>query len=66
MESILDFVMESTLKFVALEKILKKSWSTEICVRPTSKFSVDHAPLSIVRHVGLNVDLSSMNFLLGL
>ena len=27
---------------------------------------VDHAPLSIVRHVGLHVDFSSMNFLLGL
>ena len=27
---------------------------------------VDHAPLSIVRHVGLHVDFSSTNFSLGL
>ena len=31
-----------------------------------TQIPVDHAPLSIVRHVGLHVDFSSMNFLLGL
>jgi hypothetical protein len=31
-----------------------------------TQIPVDHAPLSIVRHVGLHVDLSSTNFVLGL
>ena len=31
-----------------------------------TQIPVDHAPLFIVRHVGLHVDFSSMNFLLGL
>ena len=31
-----------------------------------TQIPVDHAPLSIVRHVGLHVDFSSMNFSLGL
>ena len=31
-----------------------------------TQIPVDHAPLSIVRHVGLHVDFSFMNFLLGL
>ena len=35
LESILEYVLESSLKFVLL-KIFKKSWSLEICVRPTS------------------------------
>ena len=31
-----------------------------------TQIPVDHAPLSIVRHVGLHVDFSSTNFFLGL
>jgi hypothetical protein len=31
-----------------------------------TQIPVDHAPLSIVRHVGLHVDFSSTNFLLDL
>jgi hypothetical protein len=31
-----------------------------------TQIPVDHRPLSIVRHVGLHVDFSSTNFLLGL
>jgi hypothetical protein len=31
-----------------------------------TQIPVDHAPLSIVRHVGLHVNFSSTNFLLGL
>jgi hypothetical protein len=31
-----------------------------------TQISVDHAPLSIVCHVGLHVDFSSTNFYLGL
>jgi hypothetical protein len=31
-----------------------------------TQIAVDHAPLSIVRHVGLHVDFSSANFLGGL
>jgi hypothetical protein len=31
-----------------------------------TQIPVDHAPLSVVRHVGLHVDFSSTNFFLGL
>jgi hypothetical protein len=31
-----------------------------------TKIPVDHAPLSLVRHVGLHVDFSSKNFFWGL
>ena len=38
--SVLEYVLESSLKFVLksimLEKILKKSWSPRICVKPTT------------------------------
>ena len=35
--SLLKSALQSILKFVMLEKYFKKSWSPQICVRPTSK-----------------------------
>jgi hypothetical protein len=39
---------------------------THLLEEGLTQILVDHAPLSIVRHVGLHVDFSSTNFLLGL
>ena len=36
---VLKYVLKSILKYAMLEKLLKKSWSPEIFVRPTSKVS---------------------------
>ena len=56
------------MKFVLLEKeLLKKSWSPEIYVKVgMTKIKGDQETLSIVRHVGLHVDCSSMKSPLGL
>ena len=68
MESALQFV----LKYVLLEKIIKKIMVSQN-FRQTHPLEVgltqnlvDYAPLSIIRHVGLHVDFSSMNFFWGL
>jgi hypothetical protein len=71
LESILKYVME----FI-LQSILKSFWldfekknhglpefcQTHLLEVGLMKISVGHAPLSIVRHVGLHVDFSSTNF----
>src|ERR1700737_3680888 len=36
LESVMEFSMQSVLKYVLLEKILKNSWSPGICIKPTS------------------------------
>jgi hypothetical protein len=61
LESFMEVALQYVSKSIMLEKILKKSWSPGIFVRPTS-FPVDHTPLSIVRHVGLHIDFSFTNF----
>jgi hypothetical protein len=74
LESILECVPKFVLKSVLLKKYWKKSWSHGICVRPTSwrwvrvrKTLGDHETLiSIVRHVGLHVNFTSMKSTLGL
>jgi hypothetical protein len=68
LEYVLEFAMHFVMKVVILEKILKKSWSPGIFVSlevGLTQIPVDHAPLSIVRHVGLHVDFSSTNLFFG-
>ena len=70
--SVLESALQSILKFVILEKLLKKIMvshnfrRTHLLEVGLTQIPVDHAPLSIVRHVGLHVDFSSTNFVLGL
>jgi hypothetical protein len=70
--SVLESVLEFALKYVMLKKYIKKIMvsrnfhRTRLLEVGLTKIPVDHAPLSIVRHVGLHVDFSSTNFFLGL
>ena len=72
LEYTMEFLLESTLKFVMLEKLLKKvmvSWNliqAHLMEVRLTKIQGDHETLSIVRHVGLHVDFSSMKSSLGL
>ena len=52
--------MQSVLR----EKIMisRKFRHTHLLEVGLTQILVDHAPLSIVRHVGLHVEFSSMNF----
>ena len=62
--SIMEFVMEHVLQSALLGKILRKvmvSWS----LHQAHVLEV-HETLSIVRHIGLHVDFSSMKSSLGL
>ena len=69
---VLEYVMKSVMKFVMLEKILKKFMvsrnfrQTHLLEVGLAQIPVDHAPLFVVRHVGLHVDFSSTNFFLDL
>jgi hypothetical protein len=67
----LESILESALKSILLKNIKKIMVSrnfrqTHLLEVGLTKIPVDHAPLSIVRHVGLHVDFSSTNFFLGL
>jgi hypothetical protein len=46
--------------------VSRKFRQTHLLEVGLTQIPVDHAPLSIVRHVGLHVDFSSTNFFLGL
>jgi hypothetical protein len=68
----MKFALQYVLKFVMLEKNIEKNMvsrnfrQTHLLEVGLKQIPVDHAPLSIVRHVGLHVDFSSTNFLGGL
>ena len=70
MESILKSTLKFVLKFVMLEKILKNhclpKFALDLLEVGLTKIPGDHETLSIVRHVGLHVDFSSMKSSLGL
>ena len=51
------------IKKVMVSRNLRQAHLLEVGL---TQIPVDHAPLSIVRHVGLHVDFSSTNFSLGL
>jgi hypothetical protein len=51
------------IKKVMVSRNLRQTHLLEVGL---TQVPVDHAPLSIVRHVGLHVDFSSTNFFLGL
>ena len=74
-ESILEFILEISLqyvmKFVVLENIQKVTVSrnlrqTHLLEAGLTEIPGDHKIISIIRHVGLLVDFSSMRSSLGL
>jgi hypothetical protein len=71
LESILEFVLEYALQYVlksiVLEKIMvsRNFRQTHLLEVGLTQILVDHSPLSIVRHVGLHVDFSSINLFWG-
>ena len=72
MEFVMEFALQSIFKFVMLEKYFEKvmvSWNlcqAHLLEVGLTKSLGDHETLSIVRHVGLHVDFSSMKSSLGL
>ena len=68
----MKFVMRFVMKFVMLETILKNCHGLLEFVLGSplggglTKIQGDHETLSIVRHVGLHVDFSSIKFFWGL
>ena len=71
LESILKSIMESALKSILLKNVKKIMVSRNLCQAHLlevlmTKILGDHKTLSIVRHVGLRVDFSSMKSSLGL
>jgi hypothetical protein len=55
--------VEKNIKKIMVSRNFRQTHLLEVGL---TKIPVDHAPLSIVRHVGLHVDFSSTNFFLGL
>jgi len=69
----MDFILKYAMQYVMLENIdFFLSWSLGIFVRALllelglTKIPGDHETLSIINHVGLHVDFSSMKSSLGL
>ena len=64
---VLEYVMEFALQSIMLKRNHKNSWSPGICVEVgLTKIMGDHETLSIVCHVELHIDFSSMKSSLGL
>jgi len=54
---------EKKIKKIMVSRNFRQAHLIEVGL---TNIPVDHAPLSIVRHVGLHVDFSSTNFFMGL